>query len=192
MKKIVLSALMAIGLAQAAHASPITDNLEVFGGYKTANIGGEDLRLNGVELGAVKTLTSQGAVYGKIQRIEKDKPDAKFTSGDVGYQHKFNQSGDFDVLGRLGVGYGKFDLKRDNLDQKSDVLTLPVSIELSKKVANNVSVYGNVGYELLHVMDTDTKCAAEVSQAACNAINKATQSDDHDNFTTGLGLKYAF
>lgn len=192
MKKIFLSTLMALGLAQVAHASPITSNMEVFGGYKTANIGGEDLRLNGVELGAVKALANQGAVYGKIQRIEKDKPDAKLTSGDVGYQYNFNQSGNFDVLGRLGLGYGKFDLKRGNLDQNSKVLTLPVSIELSKKVANNVSVYGNVGYELLHVMDTDTKCAAEVTQAACDAINKATESDDHDNFTAGLGLKYAF
>lgn len=207
MKKILLSALVGLGLSFQAQAQNIDLNKNsVFAEYSSQKGKFEndvDADMNGFGLG-ISTSPQKHGAWAKFEYQGNNDYDGDYYEISGGGHYNFLSTERFYAIGTLGLGVGLLDV--DGFDNTA-YLTIPVGLEAGVNLNPNFSLYGGVGYkwswDASDSNDKKTRCndgtwSNSSGQGTCSwhgGVNQYYSSNnigDFDGLTYKVGVRYNF
>lgn len=184
MKKVLLSALLGLGLCTQLHAQTFNANkTSVFLEYSTEK--GEfenniDADMDGFGVG-ISTSPQRHGAWGKFEYQSNGDYDGEYYEVSGGGHLNILSTDRFYVLGTLGMGVGVLDV--DGFDSTT-YITVPVGLEAGVNLTRNLSLYSGIGY----------KWAADISDNEGTRCNDGTLSNSSGSGTCSWhgGIDYYY
>lgn len=207
MKKIYVTALLAIGMAFQVNAQDLSAQPKgsMFAEYSSQK--GEfendiDADMNGFGIG-ISSSPQQHGYWGKFEYQGNSDYDGDYYELSAGGHFNFIKTERFYAIGALGLGVGLLDVPE--FDQTA-YFTIPMGVEAGVNFNRNLSLYGGIGYKwALDISDTDdkTRCndgttSDSSGSGTCSwhgGIDYDYSSNyigDFDGVTYKAGLRYNF
>lgn len=205
MKKILLTALIGLGLSFQAQAQNVDQNkTSVFAEYSSQKGQFEndvDADMDGFGIG-ISTSPQKHGAWGKFEYQGNNDYDGDYYEISGGGHYNFLSTDRFYAIGTLGLGVGLLDV--DGFDNTA-YITIPVGLEAGVNINPNFSLYGGVGYKwAFDISDNEnTRCN---DGSTSNSSGSGTCSwhggvdyyytnntiGDFDGVTYKAGLRYNF
>lgn len=205
MKKILLTALIGLGLSFQAQAQNVDQNrTSVFAEYSSQKGQFEndvDADMDGFGIG-ISTSPQKHGAWGKFEYQGNSDYDGDYYEISGGGHYNFLSTDRFYAIGTLGLGIGMLDV--DGFDNTA-YITIPVGLEAGVNINPNFSLYGGVGYKWAFDISNNenTRCN---DGSTSNSSGSGTCSwhggvdyyyanntiGDFDGVTYKAGLRYNF
>lgn len=205
MKKILLTALLGLGLSFQTQAQNINqNNTSLFAEYSSQKGKFEndvDADMNGFGLG-ISTSPQKHGAWAKFEYQGNSDYDGDYYEISGGGHYNLINTGRYYAIGTLGVGVGVLDV--EDFDSTA-YLTIPVGLEAGVNLNPNFSLYGGVGYKWAYEVSDDekTRCndgttSNSSGSGTCswhggvNGYEYSNTIGDFDGVTYKVGVRYNF